>query len=942
MKSWIRREARKWVRWTALDVEIREAIETRAQLTLAAAAAVAAQREEALRSAIEGRAQLAAHEATAIAEERVLAVRQELNVSAQLAAREATAFAEERALAVRQELEVSAQLAAREANARVEQRIQALRHDIEARAQLAVAEASARSDLKGHAWRAELESHVQTAVASAVSRLGQELELLHDKVERNTRPAAGGGPIVQVGRGGGTAVASADGPGSEAFWSPPLTWAVEAGKERPEGLGATAAQDFAQALMELGHDIQPAGGRPAVTAFVSSSALPVVASATDTTLLVGFDWGESGYSLKDMERVNATVAGVACASRHAERVLIDNGIAVPTATVGVGIDGWERIAIALTYQAPGKSFRFLHVSDCDAASGVDLLLEAFGRVFASDDEVSLIIRPTGLVPEHLLATLKALRAKNRAYPDVIVLTDSLTSGELKALYSRCHVFLAPSRAGGFGLPIAHALLSGLPVVVTAWGGHMDYCDPGNAWLVDYEFQDAKTSHELIASVWAEALPKALDEALWLAFRAEPAERFAKAWSGRKHLIGQSTWKDVALRAARFAQTERAIPRSGMRESRVGFVSTWNSKCGIAMYMGHLLADVSDKDYVVFGAHAKMGEKLREDDKNCIRIWNESVGTNGLNQIDPYLESCSIDVIIIQFNYGFFNPSELKAWIESLLQKKIAVVVELHSTLDPPANLLDIQLADYAEVFRKCDRLLVHGLGDLNRLKALGLAENAALFPLGVLVQQRAVRPIRSIDATPLVTTFGFCLPDKGLLEFVHAVGQLKREGHRVRGRMLNAEYPDPASKIEAQKVRDAIQALGLEDDIEFLTEFLDDAVCLRLLGEADLLINPYQKTSESASASTRYGLAAGCPVLVTPLAIFDDLGGAVFRTAGTAQEELAAGMLQTLTALADATPEAVEVNRAARHWAETHNIARQGECLIGIARAVVRTQRRGD
>ncbi|WP_341988051.1 glycosyltransferase [Azorhizobium sp. AG788] len=888
MTSWIKRVARKLGR----DAEIREAIERRAQLVLAEADAAAAQREDALRHAIERRAQLTTHEAAAFGE----------------------------------------------------QRIRALWEDIERRAQLAVAEASARADLQHHDWRAALAHHVDEAISAAMSSLGQDVELLQDKVERGWGPAAGGASTGQVRRGGGDSTASARGPAFEAFWSPALTWSVEAGHGPSSGLGGAAAHDFAQALTELGHDVLPAGraGGATVTALVSSDATSLGASPTDAALLVGFDWGESGYSLQDMARINATLSGVACASRHAEKVLIDHGIAIPTATVGVGLDGWERIETALNYQAPGKSFRFLHVSDCDAASGVDLLLESFGRVFASDDAVSLIVRPTGPVPAHLTATLKALRAKNRTYPDVIVLTDALTAGELKALYCRCQVFLAPSRAGGYGLPIAHALLSGLPVVATAWGGHMDYCDRDNAWLVDYEFQDAKTSHELIASVWAEALPKALDEALWLAFRAEPAERFAKAWSGRKHLIGQASWKDVALRAAKFAQTEGARPGSATRESRVGFVSTWNSKCGIATYMGHLLANISSKDYIVFAAQAKMGEKLRDDDKNCVRIWNESVGVNGLSAIDPYLESCSIDVIIIQFNYGFFNSRELKGWIESLLAKKIAVVIELHSTLDPPANILDIQLADYADVFRKCDRLLVHGLSDLNRLKALGLAENAALFPLGVLVQQRAVRSMRNVDATPLVTTFGFCLPDKGLLEFVHAVGQLKRDGRPVRGRMLNAEYPDPASKLEAQKVRDAIQALGLEDDIEFVSAFLDDAVCLRLLGEADLLINPYQKTGESASASTRYGLAAGCPVLVTPLEIFDDLGGAVFRTAGTAPEDLAAGMFQTLTDLAAATPEALEVNRAARHWAETHNIARQGECLIGIARAVVRTQRRGD
>lgn len=882
MKSWIRREAIKWVRGAALDVETRKAIESRAQLAVAEVAAAAAQREDAIRNAIERRAQLAVHEANAMAE----------------------------------------------------QRGKALRHDIEARAQLAVAEASARSDLKEQAWRTELESHVRTAVASAVSRLGEELELLQDKVERNSGPAAGGASVVQGARGGGAPVAH--GPGSEAFWSPALTWAVEAGKVQPDGLGATAAQDFAQALTELGHDVQPTGGSPAVRALVSSKALPGGPSASDATLLVGFDWGESGYSLTDMERVNTTLAGVACASRHAERVLIDHGIAVPTATVGVGIDGWERVAMAPAYQAPGKSFRFLHVSDCDAASGVDLLLEAFGRVFASDDAVSLIVRPTGTVPEHVTATLKALRGKNRTYPEVIVLTDALTDSELKALYCRCHVFLAPSRAGGFGLPIAHALLSGLPVVVTAWGGHMDYCRPENAWLVDYEFQDARTSDDLIASVWAEPLPKALDEALWLAFRAEPAERFAKAWSGRKHLLEQATWRDVALRVARLAHRQRHDSEAAPKTPRIGFVTTWNTKCGIATYSGHLLEGVPLSDYVIFAA--KQEDQFREDERNCIRCWKTGIVRNELENIYPYLNINDVSLLYIQFNYGFFNGSELSQLISFALGRGIPVVVELHSTIDPQANRSFFQLADHVDMLARCTRLLVHAPVDLNRMKALGLVDNVSLLTHAVL-DRRESRPARSLsESGPLITTFGFCLPDKGLVEIVHAVALLKAAGLPVRLRMLNAEYPDAISANEIEKVRAAINDLGLHRDVDLHTEFLDDEACLAMLGEADLLVNPYQRSNESASGAVRYGLAAGCPVLVTPLPIFEDLGASVFRSMGTTPRDLAEAIEITIGHLTSGTKESFAVAKAANKWVDLHNVARQSERVMRSLRALAAAQ----
>src|SRR5258706_12729177 len=99
--------------------------------------------------------------------------------------------------------------------------------------------------------------------------------------------------------------------------------------------------------------------------------------------------------------------------------------------------------------------------------------------------------------------------------------------------------------------------------------------------------------------------------------------------------------------------------------------------------------------------------------------------------------------------------------------------------------------------------------------------------------------------------------------------------------MLNSEYPAPESAAEAQRIRDLNEQLDLQDEGDLNTEFIEDTICLRLLGTVDLVVNPYQRSAESASASVRYGLASGRLVAVTPLPIFDDLGDAVLRMPGT-------------------------------------------------------------
>ncbi len=40
-------------------------------------------------------------------------------------------------------------------------------------------------------------------------------------------------------------------------------------------------------------------------------------------------------------------------------------------------------------------------------------------------------------------------------------------------------------------PIAEAMLSGLPAIVTNWSGQLDFVNSQNSWLVDYQFTPGK-------------------------------------------------------------------------------------------------------------------------------------------------------------------------------------------------------------------------------------------------------------------------------------------------------------------------------------------------------------------------------------------------------------------------------------------------------------------
>jgi hypothetical protein len=88
-----------------------------------------------------------------------------------------------------------------------------------------------------------------------------------------------------------------------------------------------------------------------------------------------------------------------------------------------------------------------------------------------------IYRRSGIEP-----LLDRIRARPHS-PAIEHIPDNLTDAEIAALYRACDVLVHPYRGEGFGMPIAEAMASGLPVIVTGDGAALDFCDASNAYLI---------------------------------------------------------------------------------------------------------------------------------------------------------------------------------------------------------------------------------------------------------------------------------------------------------------------------------------------------------------------------------------------------------------------------------------------------------------------------
>ncbi len=745
-----------------------------------------------------------------------------------------------------------------------------------------------------------------------------------------------------------------------------LKWRIEGPFDSNYSL-ALLNREFARALDGLGHEValhstEGPGDFPPNPAFLdtnrdlaklheaSGSMVPDMAHvvsrnlypprvadiAGTTALLHSYGWEESGFPQDWADNFSAYLDGVICVSRHVEKVMIDHGVTCRLSVAWNGVDHWERVSPDPKFRLrTNGTFRFLHVSSCFPRKGVQEMLEAYGRAFTADDDLALVIKTFPNPHNEVEKWLTAARAGRVDYPEVVIIEDDLSDEQLKALYLQSHALVAPSKAEGFGLPLAEAMLSGLAVVTTGWSGQRDFCDEQTAWLVDYDFERAESHFGVFSSAWARPRVDDLAAKMREVFEVGGGERMERSRAGRQRLLEQFRWRDVAERSIAFARNCATEPTAGM--PKVGWVTTWNTRCGIATYSEHLISNTSSGLNIL----APDNQEITSiDGSNVRRCWSVG-GRDDLRRVRDEVAHLDLDVVIVQFNYGFFDFGALSRFLDALIDEGRLVVVTLHSTMDPagdPKKRLEL----LREQLSRCARILVHSIPDLNRLKALRLVDNVTLFPHGIMDHG----PVETSSETDperefVIGSYGFFLPNKGLIELIEAVSLLNDRQRRVKLKLVNAEYPVHESRSLIEEAKALIARKGLQDIVELETSFLRDEESLALLADTDVIIFPYQQTSESSSAAVRYGLATGKPIAVTPLPIFEDVSPAVFHLPGCSPEDIAAGLLDLSHEILGKTPRFHATMARAENWRGQHRYSKLGhrleQMLIALARQRPRT-----
>lgn len=131
-------------------------------------------------------------------------------------------------------------------------------------------------------------------------------------------------------------------------------------------------------------------------------------------------------------------------------------------------------------------FKFLAVTAYSERKGISVLVRAFAEEFKGQKDVVLYIKGAwydlGRAQAEISDTIKDISDAPQIIIDFNIYSDDI----LATLYKACDCFVLPTKGEGYGLPIAEAMSTGMPTIVTKWGGHLEFVNEDNCYLIDID------------------------------------------------------------------------------------------------------------------------------------------------------------------------------------------------------------------------------------------------------------------------------------------------------------------------------------------------------------------------------------------------------------------------------------------------------------------------
>lgn len=364
-------------------------------------------------------------------------------------------------------------------------------------------------------------------------------------------------------------------------------------------------------------------------------------------------------------------------------------------------------------------------------------------------------------------------------------------------------------------------------------------------------------------------------------------------------------------------------------ARVAMLTTWNVTCGIGEHAGYLAEamEAAGAEVVVLGNYLHGHQPLGFERDLHFAVsrawrWDNHTWQSGIDQprLAELLQLAHPDLLVIQHHTAYAPFSDIEATVSAACERGIAVLVEMHNARDVPVENKERLCALGAQ-------LIAHHADGIAELSPASVASTRVLpLPVHGCVHDSSRHRTKSASGSVVISGFGFLRPYKGLPLLIEALAMLRPKYPGIRYVGLHALYAGDSSEQHLQECLQLAKTLGVNDAIEIETHFLPIEEIENRLSDADIVVLPYQPSSEGASSAANMALAAGRPVVVSPSGIFKSVVSATF-TATRHEPEAYAEALDLILS----NPELSEtLTKRASEWVEQNSYANAASLILDL------------
>ena len=324
-----------------------------------------------------------------------------------------------------------------------------------------------------------------------------------------------------------------------------------------------------------------------------------------------------------------------------------------------------------------------------------------------------------------------------------------------------------------------------------------------------------------------------------------------------------------------------------KRKHVGIMTPFRQQCGIAKYSEDLATELKNKLTIFCERNDDTNTNL-----NIIPCWGKNDAS--YYELLTEIKKNNIDVFHVQYNHGLMNAGEIKKVADELRKNDIYTIMTLHSCKGG--------VEVFADHF---DKLIIHSNLGIRDFIDLGVKKDKMEFiRIGsnpsISISMQDARFQLNLDQTrPIIATFGFLLPQKGIKEALQAIYILKDKYpdilfiaccalHTVQNKDLSQQYYEQCKKT--------IDQLQIQNNVMMITDFLSFEDVYKYLCSANIISLAYTSAAEQVTSSAgRTALASLRPVITSTVEIFDDLTNVVPKVKPRDYKQLANVIQKLLT-----------------------------------------------